>query len=50
MPVSVALRLFEHAEGADIRLTLVKGTDHRFSDPDDLRLIEATVGEVLSRL
>lgn len=50
VPVSVALRLFEHAEGADIRLTLVKGTDHRFSDPDDLRLIEATVGEVLSRL
>lgn len=50
VPVSVALQLFEHAEGADIRLTLVKGTDHRFSDPDDLRLIEATVGEVLSRL
>ena len=31
VPVSVALRLIEHARGDDIRLTLVKGADHRFS-------------------
>lgn len=49
VPVAAALRLLEHAEGPDIRLTLVKGADHRFSTPDCLRLIEATVLEVLMR-
>lgn len=47
--VEVALRLLHHAEGPDIRLTLVRGADHRFSTPDCLRLIEASVGEVLQR-
>lgn len=42
----VALRLFNHATGPDIRLTLVQGADHRFSTPDCLRLIEAAVTEV----
>ncbi len=46
---SVALRLLEHAEGDDIRLTLVKGADHRFSDPDCLALIESSVEEVIAR-
>ena len=32
--MSVALRLLDHAEGPDMRLTLVDGADHRFSDPD----------------
>ena len=50
VPPDWAVRLFHHAEGADIRLTLVKGTDHRFSEPDDLRLIEATVADVIARL
>lgn len=44
-----ALRLLDHAEGADMRLTLVKGADHRFSDPDCLALIEAAVEDVLAR-
>jgi len=43
--VSVALGLFDHAEGPDIRLTLVKGADHRFSSPGCLALIEAAVAE-----
>jgi len=47
--VSVALRLLEHATGPDMRLTLVDGADHRFSDPDCLRLIERSVEEVLER-
>ena len=47
--MSVALRLLEHARGPDIRLTLVKGADHRFSDPDCLSLIEASLGEVIAR-
>jgi pimeloyl-ACP methyl ester carboxylesterase len=46
----VALRLLAHAEGPDIRLTLVRGADHRFSDPDCLALIERSVEEVLARL
>ena len=49
VPVSVALRLLDHAEGPDLRLTLVKGADHRFSTPDCLRLVEAAAGEVLAR-
>lgn len=47
--VSVALRLLDHAGGPDIRLTLVKGADHRFSTPDCLALIEAAVSDVLAR-
>ena len=47
--MSVALRLLEHATGEDMRLTLVKGADHRFSDPDCLLLIERAVEEVLER-
>ncbi|MGC9418958.1 MAG: alpha/beta fold hydrolase [Rhodovulum sp.] len=47
--LSVPLRLVEHAEGADIRLTLVKGADHRFSEPDTLALIETAISEVLTR-
>lgn len=48
VPVDWALRLLDHATGEDIRLTLVKGADHRFSTPDCLALIGAAVGEVLS--
>jgi pimeloyl-ACP methyl ester carboxylesterase len=46
--VSVALRLLDHAEGEDIRLTLVKGADHRFSSPECLALICQTVAAVLA--
>lgn len=42
-----ALRLLDHAQGDDIRLTLVKDADHRFSDGPCLGLIEAAVTEVL---
>lgn len=49
VPVSVALRLMDHAAGPDLRLTLVKGADHRFSSPDCLALIGAAIDEVLAR-
>ena len=42
-----ALRLLDHAQGDDLRLTLVKGADHRFSDEACLALIEQAVEEVL---
>ena len=46
---SVAMTLLDHAEGADMRLTLVDGADHRFSDADCLALIAASVDEVIRR-
>ncbi len=46
--MSVALRLLEHAEGPDMRLTLVDGADHRFSDERCLALITSAVEEVLA--
>ena len=48
--MSVALRLLDHAEGADMRLTLVDGADHRFSDDTCLDLITASVAEVLAEV
>ena len=42
-----ALRLLDHANSPDMRLTLVKDTDHRFSDPVCLALIERAILEVL---
>ena len=44
-----AVRLLEHAEGADLRLTLVKDADHRFSTPECLALIEKSVEKTLAR-
>jgi len=49
VPVRVAMRLLDHARGEDLRLTLVKGADHRFSTPDCLALIQSAVEEVLAR-
>lgn len=46
VPVGWAMRLLDHATGPDIRLTLVKGADHRFSTPGCLRLIGQAVDDV----
>ncbi|RME15973.1 MAG: alpha/beta hydrolase [Alphaproteobacteria bacterium] len=43
---SVALALFDHIDGDDVRLTLVKGADHRFSSPACLALITRTIEEI----
>ena len=43
VPQSVALRLFAHADSPDMRLTLVKGADHRFSTPENLALLAETL-------
>jgi len=42
-----ALALLDHADCPDMRLTLVKGADHRFSDDACLRLIENAIRELL---
>ncbi|OIQ24906.1 MAG: alpha/beta hydrolase [Alphaproteobacteria bacterium MedPE-SWcel] len=46
---ATALRLLDHATCADMRLTLVKDADHRFSDPDCLALIGAAVAEICDK-
>ncbi|RLJ60232.1 pimeloyl-ACP methyl ester carboxylesterase [Litoreibacter meonggei] len=48
--MSVALRLLDHADGPDMRLTLLKDADHRFSDGPALDLIEAAVTDVLGAI
>ena len=42
----VPLRLMDHADCPDLRLTLVKGADHRFSSPDCLTLVAQAIEEV----
>jgi len=42
-----AVRMLEHADSPDMRLTLVKGADHRFSDDICLALIVTAVTEVM---
>ncbi len=45
--VKTALRLLDHADCPDMRLTLVKNADHRFSDATCLGLIETAIDDVL---
>src|SRR6056297_231333 len=47
--ITVALKLLDHASGPDMRLTLVDGADHRYSDSACLSLIEASIEEVSAR-
>ena len=49
VPVTTALRLLHHCTGPDIRLTLVKDEDHRFSTPDCLALIGAAISDITER-
>lgn len=46
VPMSWALDLLAHLDASDLRLTLVKGADHRFSTPDCLRMIEEAVEDL----
>ncbi len=48
VPMDWALRLLAHANGPDIRLTLVKGADHRFSTPACLDVIGGAMDEVVA--
>jgi pimeloyl-ACP methyl ester carboxylesterase len=47
VPMNDALRLLSHADGPDVRLTLVKDADHRFSGPKELQLIREAVAELV---
>lgn len=48
VPMEWAQHLLEHGEGDDIRLTLVKGADHRFSTPECLDLVTRSIEEILA--
>lgn len=48
--MSVGLRLLDHLDSADARLTLVKGADHRFSGTEELTLLGKTVHGVTRSL
>lgn len=50
VPTAQAIKLLEHAEGDDIRLTLVKGADHRFSTSECLDLIQKMTLVVIKRV
>jgi pimeloyl-ACP methyl ester carboxylesterase len=47
VPWEVSLRLLEALGAADVRLTLVKGGDHRLSAPAHLSLLARTIEELL---
>lgn len=49
VPVQVATALLAHVSGPDIRLTLVKGADHRFSTPQCLAMVTGAVQDVIAR-
>ncbi|MDN5569277.1 MAG: alpha/beta hydrolase, partial [Paracoccus sp. (in: a-proteobacteria)] len=43
VPMQWVLDLMAHATSPDLRLTLVKGADHRFSTPECLDLVTETI-------
>lgn len=48
--ISVALRLLDHISGDDVRLTLVKGANHSFSEPENLAMIRRAIHSVTMRV
>jgi pimeloyl-ACP methyl ester carboxylesterase len=48
VPPALALRLMAHLDSPNLRLTLVRDADHRFSTPDCLALLVETVEAVLA--
>lgn len=50
VPWRHALALVEALDSADVRLTLVKGGDHRLSSPSDLVLLEQALEALLARV
>ena len=44
--MSVPLRILDHVTGDDVRLSLIKGADHRFSEPENLSMIRRAVHSV----
>ncbi len=47
VPQAIAVELLGHLDSPDLRLTLVKGADHRFSTPECLTLITRSIEELV---
>ena len=45
---SVPLKILQHVDCDDMQLTLVKGVDHRFSEPECLTMIGAALDQVIA--
>ncbi len=48
VPYETALRLIDHIEGNDVRSILLRGADHRLSNPAELVLLAETLDGLLS--
>ena len=48
--VETQMALLDHVQSPDVRCTIVKGGDHSFSQPDDLKLIATTIHSVTMSL
>ena len=46
VPMDRALLLLDHIKSPDLRLELVKGADHRFSEPRELAILARTMDEL----
>jgi len=49
VPWQTAVRLADHIDGEDVRVTLVKDGDHRLSRPQDIALLLATLAALLGQ-
>ena len=49
VPWRHALALVDLLEGADVELTLIKSSDHRLSEPQDLQRLTATIAALVER-
>ena len=50
VPYEVSLDVANRVQGKDVNVTLVKGGQHRLSEPKNLRLITRTIQELLQEL
>ena len=50
VPAATAEKLAENLEGDDVKVTLVKGAGHRFSEPAQLELLRDSLAEILAKI
>ena len=50
VPYTLSIDLMESLQCKDARLTLIKGADHRLSSATDIKLLEATISEMMKLL
>lgn len=49
VPWELSLKIVQNLTGTDVRVSFIKAGDHRLSTPDDLALLEQTVGALLGQ-